>query len=214
MRILEEIEYTLDTQEIIQLLRNKNTSKNKEPSSQLLLEIEQLKEATQKYIKPKAIYGIFSSENLIPKHLFQLSEKTILAICTISSELEEESNSLINTGELSKGVIVDAIASQAAEEIASQVNKIILTENKELLNSKNHTARFSPGYCRWLVEEGQRLIFNLLPAEKIGVTLTTSSMMIPRKSVSFAINIGENVEEDLGLKDCDTCNLIDCDFRR
>jgi len=48
--------------------------------------------------------------------------------------------------------------------------------------------RFSPGYKKWKLDE-QRFIFDILPAQDIGVRLHQESwMMIPRKSVSFRLN--------------------------
>lgn len=219
MRILEQIGISLDNQEILQLLRSKNSSTqkgkaSKEPSPQLLDDIESLKKEALELIETKAIYDVFSSKDLLPRHLFELSEKTIFAVCSISKALEGKISKLMDEGELAQGVILDAIASHAAEETASQLTKIILEENKEILHEKKYTSRFSPGYCRWSVEDGQKLIFSLLPVETIKVKLSPSFMMIPRKSVSFAINIGKRVEKDLGIKECDTCDLDDCDYRR
>jgi hypothetical protein len=38
--------------------------------------------------------------------------------------------------------------------------------------------------------------------------------MIPRKSVSFAVNIGKEIDKELGIRDCPICDLTDCSFRR
>jgi len=219
LRILEQIGISLDNQEILQLLRSKNSSTqkgkaSKEPSPQLLDDIESLKKEALELIETKAIYDVFSSKDLLPRHLFELSEKTIFAVCSISKALEDKISKQMDKGELAQGVILDAIASHAAEETASQLTKIILEENKEILHKNKYTSRFSPGYCRWSVEDGQKLIFSLLPVETIKVKLSPSFMMIPRKSVSFAINIGKRVEKDLGIKECVTCDLDDCDYRR
>lgn len=219
MRTLEQIGISLDNQKILQLLRSKNSSSqkgkaSKVPSPQMLGDIEALKKEALEIIETKAIYDVFSSEDLLPRHLFELSEKTIFAVCTVSKALEAKISILMSKGELAKGVILDAIASHAAEETASQLNKIILEENKEILRGNRYTSKFSPGYCRWSVEEGQQLIFSLLPVERIKVKLSSSFMMIPRKSISFAINIGKKVEEDLGIKVCATCDLVDCSYRR
>ncbi|MDH5706513.1 MAG: hypothetical protein OEZ45_10900, partial [Candidatus Aminicenantes bacterium] len=73
----------------------------------------------------------------------------------------------------------------AAEEVAVQSDRILAEKAREtgLWPSK----RFSPGYGKWDIRE-QRYVFSVLPGESIGVRLTESCMMIPRKSVSFRIN--------------------------
>ncbi|MHA2357841.1 MAG: vitamin B12 dependent-methionine synthase activation domain-containing protein [Candidatus Heimdallarchaeaceae archaeon] len=216
MNFIEGFQISLDDSEILRLLRNQNTTRidPSKVSVELMEEIKEMKKVAFDLIKPQAIYDIFESNDLKPKSLFKESEKTILAVCTIGGRLEEESLKLMKEGELSKGVILDAIASHAAEQTASFVNKAILEVHKEEIKDKQITNRFSPGYCVWTVEDGQDLIFGLLPTTNIGVELSKSKMMIPRKSVSFAINIGEVVDSELGSKVCENCSLINCPFRR
>ncbi|MFW9851551.1 MAG: vitamin B12 dependent-methionine synthase activation domain-containing protein [Candidatus Thorarchaeota archaeon] len=213
MRLLENIEIRLDNEEIIRLLKSKKSMKRK-PTQKMVDDINDLKEYARQLIKPRGVYDIFDSEDLQPQFLFNKSEKTVLAVCTIGKELEDRISNIIDEGELAKGVILDAIASHAAEETAEQLNQIILNEIKEQIKDKEVTSRFSPGYCQWVLEEGQRVIFNSLPAEFIDVTLSVSMMMKPIKSVSFAFNIGTEVDKDLGVRDCETCDLINCAYRR
>ncbi|MGC9780042.1 MAG: hypothetical protein HZR80_12425 [Candidatus Heimdallarchaeota archaeon] len=216
MRILEEIEITLDDNEIFHLLRadNKSRKNSKKPSTDLLNEISEMKEASLDLIQPKGVYDCFESHKLNPRFLFEKSEKTILAICTIGESLEKRCSKFLQEGELAKGVILDAIASHATEETASSFNKLILNDLTEEVENKEVTNRFSPGYCQWILEVGQSLIFSLLPAETINVSLSASMMMIPRKSVSFAVNFGDKVDNELGIRVCETCNLVNCAHRR
>ncbi|NHJ04541.1 MAG: hypothetical protein EAX90_06945 [Candidatus Heimdallarchaeota archaeon] len=212
MRLLDNFTIKFDTWEIVKLLQKPNSSKK--PSENLLKEIEDLYTEALSLINTKAIFEVFPSSELTPRHMFTLSDYTILAVCTLSDSIEKKISKLITNGELSKGVILDAIASHAAELLADELNKKIILEYSPKFKGKKFTKRFSPGYCRWTIEDGQKLIFSRLPAEKIGVKLSSSLMMIPRKSVSFAINIGVKVEKELGEKDCDNCELFDCKFRR
>ena len=39
-------------------------------------------------------------------------------------------------------------------------------------------------------------------------------MMNPVKSVSFAINIGKEVDKELGVRGCETCDMVNCAYRR
>ena len=71
-----------------------------------------------------------------------------------------------------------------------------------------HTNRFSPGYCGWHVSE-QKKLFPLFPsAEPCGIRLTDSSLMLPIKSVSGVIGLGDGVrklEYTCGLCTYDKC---------
>ena len=215
--ILEEI--TLDIEEIVQLLRgsseqNKPKEEQKKPPEAMLQTIRNLIDNSMNEIQPIAIYDIFSSKDLTPKHIFQPSETTILAVCTIGPNLENKSKEELKNDNLMNGIILDAIASHAAEVAAEETNKKILEKEKELIINKKYTNRFSPGYCQWLIDLGQKLIFDLLHTDQIQVKLTPTYMMIPRKSISFAINIGSKVDQTLGLKECKTCKKENCDYRQ
>ena len=215
MKILTNFEIELDNTEILRLLQAKSSEKNhKPPPSSLLNEIEELKQYAKPLIRPSAIYSEFESKNLEPRFLFKKSEKTILSICTIGKELENYFSETLRDGQLAKGVILNAIASHAAEQVADYVNQEILRELARYIEGKEVTCRFSPGYCQWELEKGQKEIFNHLDGAKIGVSLTPSMMMNPVKSVSFAINIGKEVDKGLGIRGCETCDMVNCAYRR
>jgi len=215
LRVLKDFVIELDTNEILRQLKAKNSEENKRtPPSSLLDEIEDLKNFANPLIHSRAIFGVFESNKLEPKFLFNKSEKTILAICTIGKELETHVAEFLKEGKLAKGTILNAIASVAAEQTAEYINKTILQDLEEDVKDKEITCRFSPGYCQWELDKGQKTIFELLDNSKIGVSLTSSMMMNPVKSVSFAINIGDEVDKELGVRGCENCDLINCAFRR
>lgn len=72
--------------------------------------------------------------------------------------------------------------------------------------------RFSPGYGD-LPLEFQRPLLGLLDSQrKAGITLTETLMMVPGKSVSAIVGIGEKGCTSKGLQ-CDQCGQKDCQFR-
>ncbi len=215
MRIHEGFRIKLYDSEILRLLRNEQSDqKYRQPSESLLYEISELKDYSIEFLNPRGMYDIFNSSLLKPEFLFSKSEMTAFCVCTIGKDMEEESTRLLRKGELARGVILDAIASHAAEETASWMYRTIIRDLNEDIGNIEFTNRFSPGYCQWSLEEGQRLIFNRLPSHVLRIRLSDSMMMIPRKSVSFAVNIGKEVDRSLGLKECPTCDLQDCSYRR
>ena len=72
--------------------------------------------------------------------------------------------------------------------------------------------RVSPGYGRWNVAR-QADLLAYLPIEEVGVRLTDSSMMIPRKSVSFAVMLVDPQDKTPRIR-CAACDLTDCRYRR
>lgn len=137
-------------------------------------------------LHPAAVFRILDHADTNQHPIFEGAFKVALCICTIGSELERTSAELIARNEILKGFVLDGFGSEAAEEVAIQADAAIVSaaRNMGLWPSK----RFSPGYGAWKLQE-QRYIFATLPADEIGVRLSETCMMIPRKSVSFRINL-------------------------
>lgn len=137
-------------------------------------------------LKPAAVYRILDHADTNLHPIFDGARKVALCVCTIGSGMESTSRDLIERHEMLNGFILDCLGSEAAEEVARISDRRISEKARSmgLWPSK----RFSPGYGAWDIRE-QAFIFASLPADRIGVTLSESSMMSPRKSVSFRINL-------------------------
>ncbi len=75
--------------------------------------------------------------------------------------------------------------------------------------------RFSPGYGDWDVH-AQPDLLRLTQAETIGVSLTESFMLRPRKSVTAVIGLlrGGTDAGKAAPKGCAVCPKRDCPFRQ
>ena len=143
----------------------------------------------------------------IAKHLAK-SDRVIFLAATLGSGADK----LIRTAEIGNmayALVLDALASAMIEEFC---------DNTEIaLRSRyggHFTWRFSPGYGDYPIEL-QPDIIRFLNADKlIGLTVTDSNILIPRKSVTAVIGISDS-EQDGGLRSCATCNMREtCKFRR
>ena len=167
-----------------------------------------LKEVSQ-WLRPQFSYFVvnkqpdFKMGNIILRQL-RGSEAFALFICTSGLEFEAYQQRLKEQGDMVRVFIADALGSVIAEKCADQMEKA-LQESIDKLGWK-HTNRFSPGYCGWHVSQ-QQLLFPLFQGHTCGVKLTDSSLMIPIKSVSGIIGLGEKVRK---LEY--TCGL--CDFKQ
>lgn len=180
----------------------------RETALKMVLEAEEL---SRKLAKPRGVYRIL--ENLQLEELKYLRDEGLsgLALCTIGPDLEDRVKQLMATGREPEGYVLDAVGSVAAEATADVVNaKICRWAAAHKLVA---TPRFSPGYSDWPLEE-QRAIFRLLPAEKIGMRLNPSCMMIPRKSVSFAVTFQKETAGQKVETPCERCGLENCPFRK
>ena len=168
-----------------------------------------LKEVSQ-WLRPQFSYFVvnkqpdFEMGNIILRQL-RGSEAFALFICTSGLEFETYQHRLKEQGDMVRVFIADALGSVIAEKCADQMEKA-LQESIDKLGWK-HTNRFSPGYCGWHVSQ-QQLLFPLFQGHTCGVKLTDSSLMIPIKSVSGIIGLGEKVrklEYTCGLCDFEQC---------
>ncbi len=103
---------------------------------------------------------------------------------TLGQEIEDTIASLSSQSIL-HGFIYDALCSTLAEHYANQAE----TNLARCYSRKNLmiTRRFSPGYCDVPFVETQKAIFQFCDMNAIGVTLSSSGLMIPRKSITAIV---------------------------
>lgn len=65
--------------------------------------------------------------------------------------------------------------------------------------------RFSPGMRSWPVTQGQPEIFAILSSLNQGVVLTEGMQMLPVKSLSFVVGLGENLKRS--GSECNDCSM-------
>ena len=210
LKIFKKIDLTIDDEEILRLLAH-HKRKEKPGNPKLSNLIEETESFSKELLYPQGMFKVVDKEALKSEKCFEQTDKVALGLCTIGDELEKKVSELNQKGELARAVILDAIGSVAAESAADFVNLQICEWCKK--KGLSTSQRFSPGYGDWSLE-GQKFIFSLLPAERIKVKLNQSCMMIPRKSVSFAIKIGEEFEGLKKKRICETCNLKNCPYRK
>jgi hypothetical protein len=161
-------------------------------------------------LRTAGVYVIGTGNDLEGSSVFEGLERIAYCVCTIGSALEEEVTRLSAGGELLEAVVLDAAGSVAAEAAAEFMDQRIREEAAGL--GLRTSCRASPGYGDWDVRE-QAKLFQIVPAERIGVRLSESSMMMPRKSVSFAVHIAERPARLRSENSCRNCDREDCPYR-
>ena len=140
------------------------------------------------------------SGSLITRH-FSGARNVVLSVCSIGAQLENLVTASIKDDPLF-GFALDGFGNAAVEKVSQQVCKRI----GELAEKRGFTTSspLSPGEPDWSVETGQLQIFSLLDAAQAGITLSSGGMMIPKKSISFVVGIGENMSQ---VDQCQMCNF-------
>jgi hypothetical protein len=123
-----------------------------------------------------------------------------LAVCTIGPALEERVHVLLASNPV-RAMALDGAGVAAVGEVSRMlVARIRAQASARGLGSG---MRASPGQEGWSIWQ-QRVLFGLVPTGEIGVRLTESCLMLPRKSVSFAVGMGPEMRPDAVA--CDFCS--------
>lgn len=140
---------------------------------------------------------------LLPSVLAEAKELAVV-VCTIGPRLEEEVADYFDKKEPLRGLLLDGIGSAAVDSLAREACQVIRGE----ASSRGYKASspLNPGMPGWAISE-QWHLFRLVPAERIGVRLTSRAVMVPRKSISMVIGIGPEMLTWTQDEVCDRCNL-------
>ena len=148
----------------------------------------------------------------IQKHLAGC-EKVLAVSATIGPEIVEAITRHFEEGRYAHSVLLDAAATEAVEETANALEKMLSPKIKAQGFASRW--RFSPGYGDWPLE-AQQDFMPLTGAEEIGITLTESMMLFPRKSITALIGLyrPEIISSSTTSPGCQSCGQKDCPSRR
>lgn len=175
-------DFVLEDRKILVRIGHKGPAQGVKPT--LAEAVREEKARALSLIEPAAIWTVIDYESTNKHPIFTGAVRVALCLCTIGPRLEKAVAGLMESDVL-RGLILDAFGSQAVSEISRQIVRDV--ESRAGESGFRPSKRFAPGYRSWPVEE-QAFLFGHLPGQTIGVRLTDSFMMVPRKSYSFRIN--------------------------
>lgn len=176
-------------------------------------------------LRPGAMYAVYKVERLTPRRLTIqggatftgpigefLGGSTGVAVFLTSAgqEIVELAEAATCARDTLSGLVYDAIGSQVAD---SAVERVAADLRNRIGADEALTLPYSPGYCG-IPLTGQRTIFRLLQACRIGVELLPALIMKPVKSVSGLIGVGPRAQVQAAGNPCDRCARTDCRMRR
>ena len=134
-----------------------------------------------------------------------------LGLVTIGPGVETRAAAMLREGDASGALLLDAIGSAAAEAAADALGSRIaggaaVGDVGELALSP---CRVSPGYGDWPLS-AQEAIFARLPHGELGVQLLPSLLMVPRKSITFALWFDAAGHAIGDRRGCSCCPLDHC----
>ena len=190
--------------------------------------IEECRNITKDRINPRYTFRVYSirqryngiielegtSLKLESSDLYEVlkdSNKCILMAATLGIDIEKDIKKYSCT-ELTKGIIIDSCATTAIEEVCDKVQEDI--QNNILKDGQYLTFRYSPGYGDLPIEKNIEILGILNGQKEIGLTITNSGIMIPRKSVVAIMGVSDKKIEH-SKKSCSSCkNKSTCKFKK
>lgn len=161
----------------------------------------------------------------------------VIGLVTAGPAIVAAASARLERGDATGALLLDACGSAAAEEAADRISAAIVAalsasavgaatpaaaavaavakEGSDMDGGRAAavSCRISPGYGNWQLDS-QAALFARLPHRAIGVRLEHSLLMVPRKSVSFAMWLGADARPLAGLSGCARCELATCRYRR
>lgn len=129
------------------------------------------------------------------------ANRILIAACTISDDLEKKVSAEFHK-DPSYALALDAAGIAAVDKLSSLAQKYF--KQNLIPPDLKATSAFNPGMKDWPVAVGQEQIFSILKKISDRIRLSDSFLMIPAKSVSFVIGIGNEVNTT--TKQCDYCD--------
>jgi len=216
LEILRSLEVNVGLQALLRQ-QGRNTD-DPRLSSRMKSRYEEVIAKARDLLEPAGLFDIFEVRDARPDSLrldhgpaleselvtTQLAQarRVALAVCTIGPRVEQEASRSFAEGRSLEGLLYDNIGSVAVEQVAMAVALRI----EEVAAAGGEMASFpiAPGSADCTLTD-QRAVFELLPAERIGVRLTENCTMVPLKSVSLIIGLGHDLPTAHDLSQCDFC---------
>lgn len=133
------------------------------------------------------------------------AEYFALFTATIGNDFDQYVHKLQKQDDMVKAFIADSLGSILVEACVSLLMKSL--EESMQSSGWQTSNNYSPGYCDWQLTEQEKL-FSFFPPHFCGITLTSSFLMLPVKSVSGIIGIGEKIRKR--AYGCEICTMKNC----
>ena len=205
---VQDLEIEVDPAEVRRYL---GYPRSRRPRPRVQRRLDALWEEARALARPRGVCRMIDGERSAAIGLPRATARVAVAVCTLAGALEAESRRRGDRGEVLDAMILDAFGSAAAEAAADALNGEICVWAHA--RGWHPAPRVSPGYGAWDVR-AQAGLLSLLPAAAVGVELTPALMLVPHKSVSFAVRFPEKKPSAVSRRHkCQHCGLLDCPYR-
>ena len=132
------------------------------------------------------------------------AKELIVVIATIGPKLEERVTEYSKGGGALRGMVLDGIGTAAVDSLIPQAMERIAAE--VAARGYEISSPVNPGMPGFPMTEQWNLLA-LAPANEIGVSLSSSGVLVPRKSTSMVIGIGSKMTRWTQAEVCARCSM-------
>lgn len=191
------------------------------PSEEVLGIIDEITNQLRTICKPRYGYMLCKGKVISKEHIqientifkpgaiitnaMKEAQQIAIFTATVGMQFDDWFHQLKEENNIVCDFVANTLGSVIAEAIVELLTKQLAKDAAEcnLLTSNN----YSPGYCDWELKE-QKKLFSIFPSNITRISLTDSCLMLPIKSVSGIIAVGENVKKR--PYKCDICRMNNC----
>lgn len=168
------------------------------PQPKLLGMVDEMLGLLADLIEPRLTFKEIQDQKDLPPFLIGAVLRYAGA-ATLGPKLESKVAELFDQGQPAEAYILDTAGSIAV----SKVGNLLWDDIKRDASAKGFRKglRRTPG-CQGIDLETQQWIFGKLAGIDLGITLTPSHMMVPRKSLSFLARFGGKLGQTFSCKGC------------
>lgn len=130
------------------------------------------------------------------------ADSLICGIATLGPALEAAVDRSIAV-DPALGLAVDGLGNAALDLL--QIEACRRIEQRASARGKHASILFSPGMVGWELIESQPQVYELAPAEAVGVAMNNDLQMIPTKSISFVLGLSGHPFGETSM--CSVCGL-------
>lgn len=165
-------------------------------------QIERCSDQILQIAVPRSVYRILPVDQMDPEllqgrdilRLLEGCDEAVLMALTLGADLEKAliREEVLN---MSDAYVMDVCASIAVEEAADDFERKLRLELRE--SGRYLTNRYSPGYGDYPLLVQRPLLDRVNALRAVGLTLTPTNLMVPRKSVTAVMGISTHAKPDV-----------------
>ena len=219
MPVIRDIPLSLKTREVLRRQGLGGGAKVRPEIKDLILELLASVKRTR-LLEPAVVYEYYAVSGmdgsqislegdkaiqgpLLPA-IFPEAKELAVLLCTIGPKLEKQVTDYSKSDEVLRGMILDGIGSTAVDMLIPEAIRRLSSE----VSGRGYevSSPVNPGMPGFPLTEQWNLL-GLVNAEEIAVRLTTSGVLVPRKSASMIMGIGPKMTKWTQAEVCARCSL-------